>query len=168
MQLRQGFSLLEMVLVLGLLMIMTTIAVSAWNRYTTNTNFREAARAIEADMKYMKQNALSQAFTTVSTPMPVNYSIVFYRTTGNYILQALDSTNNTLFTRTTQLSSFGRGNIAFVSFPLGGNTFTLTFQNRGILGPGLGGNIVINNSLNSRANILFTESGKIYVNFQMQ
>ena len=166
MQLRQGFSLLEMVLVLGLLMIMTTIGVSAWNRYTTNTNFREAARAIEADIKYMKQNALSQEFTTVSTPMPVNYGIVFYRTAGNYTLQALDSTNNTLFTRTKQLSSFGQGHIAFVSFPNGGSNYTLNFLSRGILG-GLG-TIVINNSLNSSANIVFTQSGKIYVDFHMQ
>lgn len=163
--------MLELLIIMGLVTIMAIIAISAWNRYITNTNFREAARAIEADMKYMKQNALSQAFTTAATTLNANsYSIVFYGTNNTYTLQALDSTNNTLFTQTRQLSSFGRGNIAFVApLPGGGNTFTLNFLRRGILSP-MAANvetIVINNNINSRANITFTQSGKIYVDFHM-
>ena len=160
MQFHKGFSLVELLLVIILLGIMAVMGSAVWNRYITNTNFREAARAIEADMKFMKQNALSQAFTTEAIPN-VTYNIVFDKTNNSYTLEAWDSATATnVFTRTRQLSSFGRGNIVFDSVPLGGPTYQLNFLRRGILGT-----IVIKNDRDSEANIRFTQSGKVYVAF---
>ncbi len=119
-------------------------------------------------MKYMKQNAISQAFTTAATPLNVTleYSIIFDMTNGSYTLQALDlTTPSTLFTQTKLLTSFGRGDIAFVSFPGGASTYQLKFLRRGILDPS-SGTIKMNNNINYCADILFTQSGKIYVKFK--
>jgi prepilin-type N-terminal cleavage/methylation domain-containing protein len=162
----KGFSLAELLLVIVIITGMTMMGTSVWNRYITNTNFREAARGIEADMKFMKQNALARAYTTDAIPN-VTYSIFFDRTNRLYTLQAIDSaTLNAVFTKTRQLSSFGRGSIAFFSLPGGGDTFTLTFLQRGILsGPPPTGSVIITNSRNDRASITYSQSGKIYAEF---
>ena len=161
----RGFSLVELVLVIALITILATIGISTWNRYIDNSNLREASRDIESDIKFMQRNARANAFTLTFAYFDDNeYKIIFNRTTNEYTLESKNTdTGDTLFTRTKRLSDFGRSNITFVSFPEAGTTFPLTFQKRGTFTPA--GTITLKNKRGSEGKIVYTVTGKIYVNF---
>ncbi len=54
---KSGFSLIELIIVIGVIGIMAAIGAYSWQRYVSNTNLRTAARELVADFNYMKANA---------------------------------------------------------------------------------------------------------------
>jgi type II secretory pathway pseudopilin PulG len=171
-----GFSMVEMMIIIALIAIITGIGISTWTSYIDNSNLREAARDIEADIKFMQRNARARAFTvtgvtnTLADTIDADYKIIFDKTNNQYTLESRNTDNNAvLFTRTKRLSAFGRSNIVFDSLPGGGATFTLNFLKRGTLSPTNNSRkFVIRNGRNSNASITFGVTGKVYVRFRAQ
>ena len=72
---REGFSLLEIIITMVILVIILTIAVPAFTRYVKNINLRNAATTIAADFAYLKQKAVAES---------VHYKIVLSAENNNY------------------------------------------------------------------------------------
>ena len=56
----QGFSLIELLIVIVLIAILAAIAVPNFSKYRYNANLKEAAQVISADMKFYKQKAMAE------------------------------------------------------------------------------------------------------------
>ena len=164
----KGFSLVELTLVIALITIMATIGISTWNRYIINSNLREAARAIEADLKFMQRNARASAFTDLVIDN-VLYTIEFDKTSNKYTLLAKNADDINappLLQREKKLFDLFDGKRSMTridSLPLGGSTFELTFDTRGTFTPA--GTITLKNKRGSEGRIVYTVTGKIHVSF---
>lgn len=152
----KGFSLVEVLIVIGIILIVASITSFSYNRYVNNTNLRNAARQLASDISNMKQQAISKMNST--------YAIVFDKSLNNY-------TMTTDFVTIKSLDSFGSG-IKFNTLPLGGSTYTLTFLARGTLTlsstSATQDTIIMKNNRGSAANIVYNTTGKTYVTFNMQ
>lgn len=159
---QNGFSLIELIIVIAIIGILGGISSYSWQRYVANTNLRTAAREMVADFNYMKTNAVSKPDFT--------YTIVFDRTVNpnSYTLTAIDAGANNAsgFPQTRTPASAGSG-ISITALPGGGTTYPLTFLARGTLSPSAG-TIIMQNNRGSAANIIFNFTGKTYATFTMQ
>jgi prepilin-type N-terminal cleavage/methylation domain-containing protein len=159
---QDGFSLIELIIVIGIISILAGIGSYSWQRYVANANLRTAARDMVADFNYMKTNAVSRPDFT--------HTIAFSRTANpnTYILAAVDAGGNSASsfpqTRTPALAG---SSVSISSLPGGGTSYTLTFLARGTLSPATG-TITLQNSRGSTANIVFNITGKTYATFTMQ
>ncbi|HAJ28199.1 MAG TPA: hypothetical protein DCG53_13320 [Syntrophus sp. (in: bacteria)] len=159
---QNGFSLIELLIVIGIIGILAGISAYSWQRYVANTNLRTAARELVADFNFMKTNAVSNPDFT--------HTIAFDRTVNpnTYTLNAIDAGANNAgtFPQTRTPAAAGSA-ISITSLPGGGTTYTLTFLARGTLNP-TAGTITIQNNRGSTANIIFNFTGKTYATFTMQ
>jgi prepilin-type N-terminal cleavage/methylation domain-containing protein len=149
----KGYSLVELMIVIALLAIASTIAIPAWQRYVQNSNLRTATRELTSDIVRLKTRAISEKIQyRISFPtLPAStYTIDQGTATG--------TPYNTI--QTKDLSVEGRGvNISNTSIP------RITFQPRGTC---LAGTFVLTNSLGSTATIVTNITGRINVTYQMQ
>ncbi len=150
-----GFTLVELLIVVFLLAIVAAIGAGSWNRYVQNTNFRAAAREIEADIKQMKESKI--------TNQSVTHKITFNVGGNSYT----KTRTGVAPTETKSPSSFGQ-DIHLDSVNLGGVS-EIVFSDRGLLVPNTG-SIVLKNSpsRSSTATITFSATGRTYVTFDMQ
>lgn len=159
---QNGFSLVEIFIVIAIIGTLAAISAYGWQRYVWNTNLRTAAREMVADFDYMKANAVSKPDFT--------HTIAFNRTAtpNNYTLNAIDAggNNGSGFPQTRTPALAGAG-IVITSLPGGGTTYTLTFLARGTLSPSTG-TITLQNSRGSGASIIYNITGKTYATFTMQ
>jgi prepilin-type N-terminal cleavage/methylation domain-containing protein len=159
---QNGFSLIELIIVIGIISILAGIGSYSWQRYVANANLRTAAREMVADFNYMKTNAVSRPEFT--------HTIAFNRTANpnTYTLSAVDAGGNSAssFPQTKTPASAGFG-VSITSLPGGGTTYTLTFLARGTLSPTTG-TIILQNNRGSTANIVYNITGKTYATFTMQ
>ena len=156
MKTNRGFSLIELIIVIAILGIVASIASFSWQRYVNNTNLRNAAREIAADISTMKLKATTKADT--------QYSLVFSLTGGQYEVQeTVDAVTTT--TQTKKLSDFGPG-LSIKNLPGGVGLYTLAFLSRGTLSAP--GTITLQNSRGSESKIIFNITGKTHVTFSMQ
>jgi prepilin-type N-terminal cleavage/methylation domain-containing protein len=159
---QNGFSLIELIIVMAIIGILGGISAYSWQRYVANINLRTAAREMVADFNYMKTNVVSKPDFT--------HTIAFNRAANpsNYTLNAIDAGGNNAsgFPQTKTPASAGSG-IAITSLPGGGTTYTLTFLARGTLNP-TAGTIIMQNNRGSAASIIFNFTGKTYATFTMQ
>ena len=56
----KGFNLIEMVIVIFILLTISMITASSFNKYKQKTNFRNATRVISSDYAYLKSKAMSE------------------------------------------------------------------------------------------------------------
>jgi type II secretion system protein H len=146
MQLRKGFTIVELMVVIAIIGIMATVASFAWQRYVNNTNLRTAARELAADINSMKAKAVSKTDT--------DYTIDFDTAANTYTL-------NGTTVQTKLLTSFGQGiRITEATTP------TITCQKRGTLSPL--GHVILSNNRGSNATIKFNITGKTHVTFGMR
>lgn len=156
----QGFTLVELMIVVCMLAIISAIAGLWLQSYTINRNLRTAARDIASDFAIYKERAVSENTT---------YQIAFDTTApGNYTIQSVVGGVTTNLTTKTP-SSFGSG-ITIVSATFGaGASPTVIFNPRGTVSP-LGGaldGVVLQNSRNSQATITVNMTGRTYVTFNI-
>ena len=135
----KGFTMLEMIIVIGIVAILLKISSSMFTSYKHNTNLREAAGALAEDMKLAKQRAMAEN---------VNYTITFDLNNNRYEITSPPGCCSTCTTHCTydvtkKLISFGTG-IKILSQNYGG---TMNFQTRGTCDAGM---VTLQNSLNSK------------------
>ncbi|MGZ6292193.1 MAG: pilus assembly FimT family protein [Syntrophales bacterium] len=162
MKRHKGFTLVELMIVIFLLVFISAIAGLVLQNYTLNRNLRTAARDIASDFAAYKERAVSENTT---------YQIAFDVTApGSYTIQSVVNPGPVITNLTTKSpAEFGSG-IRIVSATFGpGAVQTVVFNPRGTISP-LGGafdGVILQNSRNSQATITVNLTGRTYVTFNI-
>lgn len=144
-----GYSMMEMVTVIGIISIITVIATSMYTSFVKNRNLKEAAAALMSDMKLAKQKAAAES-------MP--YQIFIDKGNGRYTIRDCCDTECSSFgcayNVTNNLSKYG-SNVTFTD----DTTYDkITFQSRGTCNLG---HVTLKNSLGSTIKIVTNITGRI-------
>ncbi len=151
---RGGFSLIELIIVIGVIGIMSTVAAYSWNGYLNNSNLKTAAREVMSDIASCKQRSVSEG---------IQYCMQFTDGSPNYSINA-SSCGAPTQTQAKNITSFGSGlTISNTNF----NSDRVSFLPRGTLSSNLG-TIVLTNNRNSTATITINITGRAYVSFSMR
>jgi type IV fimbrial biogenesis protein FimT len=152
----KGFTILELMVTLGILAIVLTIALANFKRIAVNGNLRSAARDIVSDFNALKQRAVSEDRM---------YKIQLDTGGGTYSLQQCNNQGSPCG-GFSQIQSKNLASIApDISFDPGETSATVyTFQTRGTVNSGT---IALLNSLNSQASIKINFTGRTSVKFTM-
>jgi len=148
-----GFSLIELLVVIGLIAVTAAFGVPTWQRYAANSDLKTAAREVKADLFNVKQRAVEE-----NTDF---YRMTFNVAQNNYVLSRAD-TAATVWTKS--LAALGKGiTINAVNFS-GGSV--ISFQRRGTMTQW--GSVTLRNSIGSTAMITVNITGRSHVDFTMQ
>ena len=153
---RDGFSLVELLVVIGLIGIVAGFSIPAFQRYATNANLKAVAREIMSDINNTKQRAIEENNNT--------YRITFSTVANNYVLSWTDMTTTPSTARTLTKSPTTSGadvRITAVTFSGG----VITFQRRGTT---TAGSLTLTNSRGSTAVITVNFTGRAYATFAIQ
>jgi Tfp pilus assembly protein FimT len=145
---QKGFTLVEGVIAVFILIIVTALAIPSFQRYATNGNLRAAAREIVSDFSRLKQRAISEN---------IKFSIQFDVAQNNYKIQ--DAGTNQIKT-----PEYFANNIMITSADFGGGS-SITFQPRGTTSFGT---VILTNSRNSKATITTNITGRTHVHFDFK
>jgi len=144
----KGFTLIEGVVAVSILLVVLAIAYPIFQRYAINGNLKAAARDIMSDIANLKQRAMTENTT---------FSIVFNATNNNYTIQRAGVTIQ------TKTPTYFASDITITSTTYGGST--INFQTRGTT---TAGTLNLRNSRASTAAITTNLTGRTYVQFNMQ
>lgn len=147
---RDGFTIVEVLITIALLVVLTAVAGVNLHAYTMNRNLKSAARDIIADFSLYKRKAVTES---------ESYKITFHVAESKYTVQR----GNTVVA-TKYISTYGKG-IELVSAQFGAGK-TVHFLTRGIVSPF--GNVILKNSRQSQATIKVNITGKTYVAFDIK
>jgi type II secretion system protein H len=156
----KGFSLIELIIVIGLIGILSAASVYVWQGFRDNSNLRTAARDIATDISATRQRAVSEGRL---------YRITFRTSTNDYIIEqgAQDSSTGTPFTtiatKSPTTSETGPG-LSINSADFTGAQQVLFFV-RGTLSSGT---VILRNRKGSQATITVNFAGRTHVQFAMQ
>jgi prepilin-type N-terminal cleavage/methylation domain-containing protein len=161
MQRCKGFTVLELVMVIVILLSVAAIAGINLHAYSLNRNLKAAAWDIESDFSACKQNAVSENRI---------YQIVFDVAGGSYTIQTTTGIPPAV---TKKVTSFG-SDIAIFAATFGPSQLsTVSFNNRGMVSP-LGNpapnidGVILKNSRNSTATIQVNTMGRTYVKYVLK
>ena len=144
----KGFTLLELMITLGILAIVLTIAIPNFQRISINGNLRTAARDLIADFNALRAKAIAENTQYVLT----------FNGDNTYTVNPASGLPN----GGKSPASIAR-DITISGVPFAGGP--VTFSTRGTVSPG--GNVVLTNSRGSTATITCNLSGRTYVQFTM-
>jgi len=153
-----GFSLVEMLIVIAIVAIISSIAAYSWQRYVTNTNLKTASRDIITDI---------DSYRAKSTSENRMYLIAFIPATNSYyiIYSPATATHSMVFI-TKMMSTYGSGiQITSANYVASSATNWIMFQPRGTV---TAGTATLTNSRSSTATITSNITGKSFVQFAMQ
>jgi prepilin-type N-terminal cleavage/methylation domain-containing protein len=142
----KGFTLVEMLIVVGIIAVLLTIFPSMFTSFRQRTNLREAAGALAEGMKLAKQRAVAEN---------VNYTVTFDVNNNSYEIKG------GTYDVTKKLSDFGSGISILSQNYSGGNSGTVTFQTRGTCSAGT---VTLKNILNSQIAITTNTMGRVTTN----
>jgi len=158
---RNGFTLVEMMIVIAIMGVLFAIAIPQWNRYEQNADLKTAARNIAADIADMRTRAITERLT---------YTMTFNTAGNNYQIARLQNPGSSTFNNVgdaRNISNSGRGhaiNMTGASFS-GGPANRLRLDVRGTTN---NGSISLENARNSTATITVNITGRTHVTFDLQ
>lgn len=144
-----GYSMMEMVTVIGIIAITMVIAASMYTSFAKNRNLKEAASALISDMKLAKQRAAAE-----SVPYQITIDTNNNRYTVKDCCDAGCSSFGCVYNATNNLGKYG-SNVTFTD----DITYnTITFQSRGTCSAG---HVTLQNFLGSTIKITTSMTGRI-------
>ena len=159
----RAFTTLELLVTLGILAVIMSIAYPSFQRYYANGNLRSAARDIVADFANQKQRAMTGDLAVWGVRV---HRIVLDLGANQYTLQRCTTTASACTAwedmQVKSLSQYGRD---IVFDPGRTNPANIEFQTRGTVNPAT---IVLTNGRRSTATIQSSISGRTHVEFNMQ
>ncbi len=164
-----GFTLIELMVILGILAVLMTIAYPSFLRYYSNGNLRSAARDLIGDFNNQRERAMSGVPEDLAVGGTRIHRITLNLGGNSYTLQRCTDTQNICGSwenlpgiSVKTLSSFGN-DIIFDS--ANANQTVFDFQPRGTVSDG---SFVLINGRGSRATVTVNISGRAYVDFDMR
>jgi Tfp pilus assembly protein FimT len=158
-----GFTLLELMIILGLMAILMAIAYPAVQRFYINGNLRSAARGVIGDFNDQKQRAMTGDPAVLGTRI---HRIFLNMGANSYTLQRCATTDNVCLNwediQVKNLNAFGND---VVFDPGNTNKSIFDFQTRGTVSDGV---IGLTNVRTSTAAITASISGRTFVEFTMR
>ena len=157
---RNGFTLIEMIIVIAIMGILFAIAIPQWGRYRQNADLKTAARNIAADIADIKAKATTERLT---------YTITFNTAGNDYQITREQSPGSGTFSNVGDAKGIcdsGSGyavNMTTASFA-GSPANRLRFDVRGTTN---NGSIFLQNALTSTAEITINITGRTYVTFNL-
>ena len=145
----RGFSLVELMVTVGLFSLLCLVAFPNILRFAENGNLRAATRDITTDIATMKETAMNRG---------ADCQITFNAGANNFVLTTPDGTN--VVKTPTAFSP----SIVITGAVFGGGP-TMTFQPRGTASMGT---VTLQNSRGSVATITVNITGKTHAQFNMQ
>ena len=167
----RGFTLLEVMIILGLMAILMSIGYPLLQRFYINGNLRSATRDLIGDFNSQKQRAMSGVMS--EDPAPAFRGTRIHRISldmgaNSYTLQRCATTDNACGNwedipgiPVKNLNAYGSD----VAFDPGNTKLVFDFQTRGTVSDGT---IVMKNNRGSTATITANISGRTFVEFSMQ
>jgi prepilin-type N-terminal cleavage/methylation domain-containing protein len=153
---QKGFTLVELLITIALIVIVAAIAIPSYFGYSLNTSLKSAARNIQADFLDLKERAIVESTA---------YRITFDTSGNTYTIEKGTETGAPYTTIAVKaLSAFG-GDVGIFNAVFGGGIPTITFEGRGIATTG---KVVLTNSRGSTATIAASVSGRTYVQVNNQ
>jgi prepilin-type N-terminal cleavage/methylation domain-containing protein len=154
----KGYSLVEVLVVIGIIMVVAAIAMPIFQAYAINRNLRSAARDIIGDIFSCKERTIAENR---------QYRISFNVGANNYTIDRCNTTGSSCAAytviQTKTPTAFG-SDISITNAAFGNNS-TISFQ---IRGTSESGNVVLTNSRGSTARITTNITGRAGVTFNMQ
>jgi prepilin-type N-terminal cleavage/methylation domain-containing protein len=150
----KGFTLIELMVVIGIIGAVSAVSLFGWRGYQNNANLRTAAREVMSDIASSKLRSVSEG---------VQYCMQFTDGSPNYSINA-SSCGAPTQTQTRNITSFGPGlTISSTNF----NSDQVSFLPRGTLSSNTG-DINLTNSKGSTAIITINVTGRANVSFTMR
>jgi prepilin-type N-terminal cleavage/methylation domain-containing protein len=155
---REGFSLIEVLIVIVLISILSGVAVFSWQRYVANSNLRTGARKVAADFAMYKAKAISEGrdYRITINVTPNNNYDISAPVKDDLAAVALNGITP------TDASQAQDAQITAVNFN-GGSIITAT--QRGLVTPPAGGTITLTNSRGATATVTINSRGGVDVAF---
>jgi len=153
-----GFTFVEMVIVIFIAAVISTLAVSTYGKYKQKVDLRSSARAISADCAFLKQRAMADC---------VHYKIVLDIENNRYKIlkggvKGMASEYNEENAIVKNLNSEGRHVVFSTDHPLNYPNAQIVFQPRGTVSAG---SLVLENGDGLHAKITSNLTGRVYVSF---
>jgi type II secretion system protein H len=154
---RNGFTLVEMMIVIAIMAVISAIAIPQWNSLRQNADLKAAARDLVADIAEAKARAISERLT---------YAMTFDAVNAQYqISRQQDHTTNALV-NVGAPKDIRRGHPVCVTAAFASNpNDRLRFNVRGTTN---NGTITLENSRGSKANIKINITGRTHVTFAIK
>jgi prepilin-type N-terminal cleavage/methylation domain-containing protein len=165
----RGFTLLELMIILGLMAILMSIGYPPLQRFYINGNLRSATRDLIGDFNNQKQRAMSGVMSgNTATEGTRVHRLLLDLGANSYTLQRCTTTDipcgnweDIPGIPVKNLNAYGSD----VAFDPGNAKLVFDFQSRGTVSDGT---IVLRNNRGSAATITINISGRTYVDFDMR
>lgn len=159
---QNGFSLIEMLMVVAIMAIVAAIAIPFFGGFLANRDLKSAARDIVGDVYELRQRAISENTW---------YQITFNQGANNYVIRQCNA-NDTAFPCNgndiaTKLPSAFRSDISISAVNINGGAI-LQMQSGGIVSPTTGGSVQLINGRGSVATVTIKLTGRTYVDWALQ